>query len=109
MGEVEVFVSEDSFQLESEDYPAGSYLIDMRRLDLASSEQVESVLAQTRLIVNNVAVMPEVVTHDLDLPRVGVYQSWTSTQNAGWVRYSLDQAKIPYTLFSKDRAREGIF
>ena len=109
MGDVEVFVSEDSFQVASFDYPAGSYLIDMRRLDLASSEQVESVLAQTRLIVNNVAVMPEVTNHELDLPRVGVYQSWTSTQNAGWVRYSLDQAKIPYTLFSKDRAREGDF
>jgi len=48
-----------------------------------------------------------VPTHEMDLPRLGVYQSWTSTQNAGWVRYSLDDANVPYTLFSKDRAREG--
>ena len=70
-------------------------------------ERVAQVLQETNLVVESLQGMPDVATHELDLPRLGVYQSWTSTQNAGWVRYTLDQAKVPYTLFSKDRAREG--
>ncbi len=109
LGDVAVQVAEVSFQVDDVTYPAGSFLIEMGELNRPRTELVRNVLAQTRLEVQNLISMPEVATHDLDLPRLGIYQSWTSTQNAGWVRYSLDQAKIPYTLFSKDRAREGDF
>tara|TARA_B100000959_G_scaffold274284_1_gene325963 strand:- start:38617 stop:41421 length:2805 start_codon:yes stop_codon:yes gene_type:complete len=104
LGDIEVKVAEADFSAEGNDYPAGSLLIDS---DNARSNAVADVLGNTNLTVRNLGAMPDVATHELDLPRLGVYQSWTSTQNAGWVRYSLDQAKIPYTFFSKDRAREG--
>jgi hypothetical protein len=51
--------------------------------------------------------LPDIERHDLDLPRVAVFQSWVYTQNAGWVRYSLDQDEVPYELISKDRVRRG--
>ncbi len=104
MGSATVLIAEQPFESQGNEYPAGSLLIDM---SLSHSSQVQQVLAGTSLSVLAVDRMPDVPTHELDLPRLGVYQSWTSTQNAGWVRYSLDEAGVPYTLFSKDRARQG--
>jgi len=104
LGDVPVLVAEEGFSAGGEDYPAGSLLLDFDELD---REAVESVLAESNLSIDRLRRMPDVPTHEMDIPRLGVYQSWTSTQNAGWVRYSLDDANVPYTLFSKDRAREG--
>lgn len=104
LGDIDVNATEVDLVIDGDTYPAGSMLIDLRTVD---QSRVETVLAQTQLDVVALEAMPEVATHVLDLPRLGVYQSWTSTQNAGWVRYSLDEANVPYTLFSKDRAREG--
>ncbi|GJM14328.1 MAG: peptidase [Pseudohongiella sp.] len=104
LGDVPVLVAEESFTAGGDDYPAGSLLLDVEEMD---RESIEAVLAESNLSIDRLRRMPDVSTHEMDLPRLGVYQSWTSTQNAGWVRYSLDDAQIPYTLFSKDRAREG--
>ena len=104
LGNVPVLVAEQGFSAGGDDYPAGSLLLDMDEMDRGA---VEAVLAESNLIVERLRRMPDVPTHEMDLPRLGVYQSWTSTHNAGWVRYSLDDANVPYTLFSKDRAREG--
>ena len=104
LGDVPVQVAEEGFAVQGDECPAGSLLLN---LDDVDRERVARVLQETRLVVESLQRMPDVATHELDLPRLGVYQSWTSTQNAGWVRYTLDQAKVPYTLFSKDRARQG--
>jgi hypothetical protein len=101
-----VWIVEESFEARGSAFPAGSLLIDLANAD---KEPIEAVLAETRLSITNIRSMPDVSMHEADLPRIGVYQSWFSTQNAGWVRYSLDEANIPYTLFSKDRARQGDF
>jgi len=104
LGDIVVRIAEEEFDAGGDSYPAGSLLLDMDELD---RDQIAAVLEETNLTIESLRRMPEVATHELDLPRLGVYQSWTSTQNAGWVRYTLDQAQVPYTLFSKDRAREG--
>ncbi len=104
MGDNEVHVAEAPFTVGGQEYPAGSLIIDIDEVD---RDEIAAALEGTRLVVIGADNRPEVTTHELDLPRLGVYQSWTSTQNPGWVRYSLDEANIPYTLFSKDRARRG--
>lgn len=104
LGDITVLAAEAEFEAGGDSYPAGSLLLDMRDVD---REAVSQVLAASSLEIGRLRSMPDVASHELDLPRLGVYQSWTSTQNAGWVRYSLDEADIPYTLFSKDRARQG--
>lgn len=104
LGDVPVLVAEAEFEAEGDSYPAGTLILDLDEMD---REVVVKVLGASSLKVASLQSMPIVASHDLDLPRLGIYQSWTSTQNAGWVRYSLDQAHIPYTLFSKDRAKAG--
>jgi len=51
--------------------------------------------------------MPDVVAHDLDLPRIGMFSTWGSTQEVGWVRYSFDQFQIPYDLIFKEQVKQG--
>jgi hypothetical protein len=45
--------------------------------------------------------------HALDLPRIAVYHFWNSTQDEGWVRYTLDQLAIPYTSIDKSDLKRG--
>jgi len=45
--------------------------------------------------------------HELDLPRIAVYHFWNSTQDEGWVRYTLDHLGIPYTSIDKDVVKRG--
>lgn len=104
LGDVPVRVAEAEFEADGDSYPAGTLILDLNEVDRGL---VANVLEASSLAVVSLSSMPEVASHEMDLPRLGVYQSWTSTQNAGWVRYSLDQANIPYTLFSKDRAKAG--
>ena len=51
--------------------------------------------------------LPDVPTHEADLPRVAVLTTWTRTQDTGWLRFAMDQFGVPYTLIAKDRVRAG--
>ena len=104
LGDIPVLVAEESFEAGRTDYPAGTLLIDMSTVD---PDPIADVLGASHLQVVRLGRMPDVATHELDLPRLAVFQTWTSTQNAGWVRYSLDEAGVPYRLVSKDRIRSG--
>ena len=53
------------------------------------------------------AAMPDVRRHVVDLPRVALFHTWTSTQDAGWARYTLEQAKLDYTLINDDDMKRG--
>jgi len=46
--------------------------------------------------------------HLINLPKIAVYHSWTSTQAEGWVRYTFEQKDIPYTSIDKDDLKEGM-
>ena len=102
--QIRSFMLDASVTIDDATIPTGSMLIDM---DTVNRSEVAAALESSSLEIVMTDEQPDVAMHLLDLPRVGLYQSWTSTQNAGWVRYSLDEAGIPYTLFSKDRARRG--
>ena len=97
-------MAEEAFEAGGDNFPAGTLLINIEDND---QDRVTDVLRESHLEVERLRSMPDVKTHELDLPRLAVFQTWTSTQNAGWVRYSLDEAGVPYTLISKDRVRTG--
>jgi len=52
--------------------------------------------------------MPDVPTHDLDVPRIGYIHSWQRTQDEGWVRAAMDSYGVPYTYFGDNMvAKQG--
>ena len=93
--------SDEAFEYEGQTYPAGSWIVRGPR------EQIETTARKLGLTFTAVDSPPEAARHTLDLPRLGVYQTWVATQDCGWVRYTLDVDKIPYTLLTDEDLRKG--
>ncbi len=109
LGNTVVHAALQAFNIGKQSFGAGSLIIDIKDADL---NEIEQALSGRKLSATAIRRLPktegdEVSTHELDLPRIAVYHSWIATQNAGWVRFSLDDAGVPYTLISKDDVQRG--
>lgn len=95
------FAVEDRIIAAADTFAAGSVLIEG-----ASAEVIGQLASRFGLDVraHGAAVARR---HELDLPRIAVYHFWNSTQDEGWVRYTLDQLGIPYTSIDKDVVKRG--
>jgi hypothetical protein len=99
-----VEAAEAKFTSDGREYPAGSWILaDQPGLEAA----LGSLAANLALRFDTAAEAPAVARHALDLPRLAVLQTWTSTQSAGWVRMIFDDQKVPYTLIMDDDVRKG--
>jgi hypothetical protein len=101
LGDHQVDAAAKAFRHDGVDYPAGSWVV------LAPRDAVEEVAAATGLSFTAAATVPSVRRHLVDLPRLGVLHTWTSTQDAGWVRYALDREGVPYELVNPDHLKAG--
>ena len=97
----QVDAAEAAFQAEGVRYPAGSWIVQAPR------EAVEQAASRLGLSFTAVATPPDVRRHLLDLPRLGLLHTWTSTQDAGWARYTLDRTGLRYELVSDTDVRRG--
>lgn len=69
--------------------------------------QAKEMAASFGLDLQTTAARPGGKQHEAALPRVAVYHTWYSTQDAGWVRYTFEQLGIPYTYINKDDLKKG--
>ena len=96
-------IVDKSFKADGTELPAGSFLITSPP-DLPA---VRAAVEQLGLTAVALSSLPDVPSHDADVPRVAIYSSWTGTQEIGWVRFTFDQFGIPYDLIYKERVRKG--
>jgi hypothetical protein len=96
------FAAETTFVVGSDTFPAGSVI-----LVGATGKAVQELGTRYGIDFAGVTAVPTVPRHLLDLPRVAIYHSWYSTQDAGWARYTFEQYGIPYTSIDKDDLRRG--
>jgi hypothetical protein len=82
--------------------PVGSVVFD--HLTPARARELANRFALPLTAVDR---LPDAPRHELDLPRVAIYHTWFSTQDAGWARYTFEQSGIPYTSIDKDDLRAG--
>jgi hypothetical protein len=101
LGAISVDAAEAEFKDGGVAYPAGSWIVQGAR------SAVEAAARETGLRFHATATLPDVKRHPLDLPRLGVYHTWTSTQDTGWVRYAFDRDKVPYTLLNDEDLKRG--
>jgi hypothetical protein len=97
-----VFAAESAFVVGRDTFPAGSVI-----LEGASAAGAADLASRYALPLVGIAAAPAVARHALDLPRVAIYHSWYSTQDAGWARYTFEQYGVPYTSIDKDDLRRG--
>ncbi|MQA91688.1 MAG: peptidase [Gemmatimonas sp.] len=105
LGEVSVWAAEGPIQVGDREVPVGSWLIDAAAVPADRARQLATDYGLTILGARADAIA-EVERHQLDLPRIAVLHSWRNTQDEGWVRYTLDQAGVPYTYLGEDRLGE---
>jgi hypothetical protein len=101
LGRHAVQAADTSFAAGDTTYPAGSWIVRAPRTALLD------VASRLGLDFDAVAAVPDVARHAVDLPRLAVMHTWTSTQDCGWVRYTLDQAQVPYVLIHDGDLRKG--
>jgi hypothetical protein len=91
---------EKSVKMGDTDLPAGSLLV-------TSSPRVKAEIEKLGLKAVALASAPDVAKHPVDVPRVAMFSTWTSTQDVGWVRYAFDHFETPYDLIYKERVLKG--
>lgn len=103
---IRVLATEKAVTIEGREYPAGSMVVPNEATSTVL-ERLRSAIAPLGLEAVGLAALPNVATHEVDLPRLAVYSTWGNTQEVGWVRHALDKYEVAYDLIYKERVREG--
>jgi hypothetical protein len=100
----EIKIAEHEFEEAGTKYPAGSWIIGHQA---GLHDAVLSTAAELGLEFTQVSTAPEVPDHIAKAPRIGLWVPWADTDSIGWIRYSLDQRKVPYTYLRDEDIRAG--
>jgi hypothetical protein len=99
-----VEVAEHPFNADGVEFPAGSWILPAQT---GLADAVHSVAAELGLDFTGAATAPEVPRHEEKAARIGLWVPWADTDSIGWIRYSLDQRKVPYTYLRDEDIRAG--
>ncbi len=100
--DVTMHAAEADFEMDGHQFRAGAFIIPD-----ADRSVIESSIEELGLSAWGTNDMPEVDTHELDVPRIGYIHAWRRTQDEGWVRGALDHYGVPYDYFSEQKVRDG--
>ncbi len=98
---VRMLASEKAFHMGGHEFVAGALIIPKANRDMLEQSLTELGLSAWA------GSMPDVPTHELDVPRIGYVHSWQRTQDEGWVRAAMDTYAVPYTYFGDNELRKG--
>jgi Zinc carboxypeptidase len=104
LSQFDVQIAEQSFTAAGASYPAGSWIIAGQS---GVSEALQQVAGRLGLTFESTSALPNVRRHSAKVPRLGVWVPWADTDSIGWVRYSLDQRKVPYVYIRDEDIRAG--
>jgi hypothetical protein len=97
-------IAERTFSSGSAEYPAGSWILPSQP---GLPDALRQISDQLGLDFIAAASAPDVAHHTARAPRLGVWVPWADTDSIGWVRYSLDQRKVPYIYIRDEDIRAG--
>jgi hypothetical protein len=97
-------IAERSFTLGGTDYPAGSWILPAQP---GLADALRDASLQLGLDFSSAPSAPDIPHHSAKPPRLGVWVPWADTDTIGWLRYSLDQRKIPYVYVRDEDIRAG--
>ena len=99
--------SEEAFSVQKQEFDAGSMIFPVEGADSGIHTAVSAVCEELGLKAFAVKKIPEMKTHELEVPRIAIFHTWFSTQDDGWARFAFDQLEIPYAYIDKDDLRQG--
>jgi hypothetical protein len=101
----EIEIAEKSFRVGERDFPAGSWIL---RSQDGLLPALRNTATELGLDFVSAARAPDVPRHKAKTPCIGVWVPWADTDSIGWIRYSLDQRKVPYTYIRDEDIRAGL-
>ena len=105
--QVRMYAAEDSFTVAGRTFAAGTVIIPLAGAPRDADRMVAAAIDSLGLSAVATRDVPSVARHELDVPRVGLVHSWTSTQDEGWVRFAFDRLGIPYTYLSTQQLKDS--
>jgi hypothetical protein len=100
----EIQIAEKDFEQDGDKIPSGSWIISDQP---GLHEAIKSVADELGLDFTETSAAPKVAHHIAKAPRIGVWVPWADTDSIGWIRYSLDQRRVPYTYVRDEDIRAG--
>ena len=97
-------IAERPFRAGAEDFPAGSWILPPQS---GLAEAVAGVARELGADFSSAATVPGVPRHAARAPRIGLWVPWADTDSIGWIRYILDQRRVPYTYLRDEDIRAG--
>jgi zinc carboxypeptidase len=104
LSEFQIKIAEREFEADGTKFPAGSWIVSPQD---GLERVISSVASDLGLDFKRVGSAPSVASHQAAPPRIGVWVPWADTDSIGWIRYSLDQRKVPYTYLRDEDIRAG--
>jgi zinc carboxypeptidase len=104
LAKFEIDIAEKNFDQNGTKYPAGSWIIHDQP---GSRDAIQSAASELGIDFEEISAVPDVMTHKAATPKLGVWVPWADTDSIGWIRYSLDQRKVPYTYLRDEDIRGG--
>src|SRR5207249_2451061 len=68
---------------------------------------LEGVARELGLDFESAPAVPDVPRHAAPVARIGVWVPWADTDSIGWIRYTLDQQRVPYAYLRDEDVRAG--
>jgi hypothetical protein len=87
--------AEEPFEAAGQKFNRGSFV-----LRNVSADDLNRVAGELGIKVYAVDSAPSVKTHPVKAARIALMHTWLSTQDEGWWRLGLDQAKVPFAYIS---------
>jgi hypothetical protein len=100
----EIQIAEHDFEEAGTRFPRGSWIL---ATQAGLGQAIQSTAAELGLDFTQVPIVPDVPRHKAEAPRLGLWVPWADTDSIGWIRYSLDQRKVPYTYLRDEDIRAG--
>ncbi len=100
----EVQIAEREFEAGGAKFSPGSWIVPAQA---GLHDAITSAAAELGLDFVQISTPPEVPRHAAKAPRIGVWVPWADTDSIGWIRYSLDQRKVPYVYLRDEDIRAG--
>ncbi|HZR31704.1 MAG TPA: M14 family zinc carboxypeptidase [Terriglobales bacterium] len=97
-------IAERAFKVGGTDFPAGSWILPAQA---GLADAVRQTASELGLDFTSTSAVPDVQHHAAKAARIGVWVPWADTDSIGWIRYSLDQRKVPYTYLRDEDIRAG--
>jgi hypothetical protein len=99
-----ISIAEREFNAAGQTFHAGSWILPEQA---GAADAVKATASELGLDFLRAAAIPDVPHHETRAPRIGLWVPWADTDSIGWIRYSLDQRKVPYTYLRDEDIRAG--